>query len=207
MQILLADDHALFRDGLRQLLRRLDEAVEVVAVADVEAALAHLDAAGEPDLLLLDLGLPGRDGVELLQALARRGACIPSLVVSASEDPRAVRRALDAGALGFVPKSHDAGAMLEAIRHVLAGETYLPAPMAAAVAALETAPVADLTPRQREVLRLLAEGCANKEIARRLDLTEHTVKAHLGAIFRAFGVRNRTQCVETARRLGLLDPS
>ncbi len=209
MQILLADDHPLFLDGMRHILAQLDDAVQVHCADSGEAALRRLRGEDDFDLLLLDLGLPDTDGLGLLHILREEAITVPVIVVSASENLHQIRAALATGALGFIPKSYHAGQMLGAIREVLeTGRAYLPDGIRAQLdrlAADDALPAGrGITARQRQVLGLLAEGLANKQIAQRLNLTEHTVKAHLGALFQLLKVGNRTECVQKAQRLGLL---
>ncbi|BEP94000.1 response regulator transcription factor [Acidovorax sp. A79] len=208
MKIILADDHTLFREGLQHLLSALDPQAQVLEANDYASAallvVEHPDAA----LALVDLDMPGRDasapgggGLERLLALAPG---VPVVVLSAREDPAVVRDVLDAGAMGFISKRERAAVMLNALHLVLAGGIYLP-PMLLGTAARASA-CAALTPRQVEVLHGLANGHANKVIARQLGMSEATVKAHTGAIFRSLEVSNRVQAVRMARRLGLLAP-
>jgi len=209
MQILLADDHPLFLDGMRHILSQLGERVQVHCAETGEAALRQLRGGTEFDLLLLDLGLPDPDGLGLLHILREEAIMVPVIVVSASENLHQIRAALDAGALGFIPKSHHAGQMLGAIREVLdEGEIYLPDSIRERIDQLIASDGMTagqgITSRQHQVLSLLAQGLANKQIAQRLNLTEHTVKAHLGALFQVLKVSNRTECAQKARRLGLL---
>ena len=209
MQILLADDHPLFLDGMRHILAQLDDAVQVHCADSGEAALRRLRGEGDFDLLLLDLGLPDTDGLGLLQILREEAITVPVIVVSASENLHQIRAALATGALGFIPKSYHAGQMLGAIREVLeTGQVYLPDDIRARIEQLvagdEPPAGQGITARQRQVLSLLAQGLANKQIAQRLSLTEHTVKAHLGALFQLLRVSNRTECAQKALRLGLL---
>ncbi len=209
MQILLADDHPLFLDGMRHIFSQLETPVQVHCAESAAAALRLLRGETEFDLLLLDLGLPDTDGLGLLRILRDEAILVPVVVVSASENLHQIRAALDAGALGFIPKSHHAEDMLGAIRRVLEeGETYLPDDIRERIAQLEMSEEIPagrgITARQQQVLALLAQGLANKQIAQRLNLTEHTVKAHLGALFQALKVANRTECVQKAQRLGLL---
>ncbi|HFE32552.1 MAG TPA: response regulator transcription factor, partial [Gammaproteobacteria bacterium] len=199
MQILLADDHPLFLDGMRHILAQLDDAVQVHCADSGEAALRRLRGEGDFDLLLLDLGLPDTDGLGLLQVLREEAITVPVIVVSASENLHQIRAALATGALGFIPKSYHAGQMLGAIREVLeTGQVYLPDDICARIEQLvagdEPPAGQGITARQRQVLSLLAQGLANKQIAQRLSLTEHTVKAHLGALFQLLRVSNRTEC-------------
>lgn len=205
MKILLADDHVLFREGLQFLLQSLGPQPEMLCAGDYAGTAAlfaqHPDAA----LALVDLDMPGREregGIERLLALA---PTVPVVVLSACEDGDAVRRVLDAGAMGFVPKRERPDVLLGALRLVLAGGVYVPPMLLSSTP--RAAPAAVLTPRQIEVLHCLAEGLANKLIARQLGMTEATVKAHTGAIFRSLEVANRAQAVLAARRLGLLPPA
>lgn len=214
MKILVADDHALFRDGLRYLLGQLGEALELLEAKDGAEALELARAHPELDLVLLDLGMPGIDGLAGLRLLRARCPAVPVVILSGSEEPADVRQALDAGALGFIPKSSTSQVMLSALRLVLSGGMYLPPSymlerpaVRMPLAAASSVESLGLTPRQLDVLRLLGQGHSNKEIARVLDLAEGTVKLHISAILRALGVDNRTRAVVAAARLlGLAQP-
>ena len=204
MRILLADDHQLFLDGLRGILLEMDADAEIVCVRDGNAALAAL-TTNAFDIALIDLRLPAYDGISLLEELGNRGCLTPVIIVTASEDPDDRRRVLEEGAMGFVPKSASCGQITDAIRAVLRGD----------IADAET--IADemsrsmrdwgrkhhVTPRQMQVLRLMAHGLSNQEIAERLSLSLATVKSHVAALFEAFDARSRTETVEKARRFGL----
>jgi len=215
MKILVADDHELFAEGMRYMLNGLGGAARTVHARDADTALQLLVEDEEIELLLLDLGLPGMDGLSLLRALRGREVDVPVIIVSATESPQDIRQALAAGALGFIPKSHSAGEMLAAIRTVLDGNIYLPVEMQACrgAAAANGDPALPsgrakeygITQRQLEVLCLAARGFLNKQIALTLNIGEPTVKAHLGAVFQALKVHNRTECVQKARALGLFD--
>lgn len=209
MKILIADDHALFREGLRYLLAGLDDNVEVFEAKDGAEALALVAAHPDLDLILLDLAMPGMDGFVGLRALRARVPAVPIVILSSSEEPTDIRLALDGGAMGFVPKSSGSEVMLGALRLVLAGGVYLPpaflersragkSPIMSAAPTLENL---GLTARQYDVLRLLGHGKSNKEIARVLDLAEGTVKLHVSAILKALDAANRTQAVIAAARL------
>jgi DNA-binding NarL/FixJ family response regulator len=214
-QLLIADDHPLFRAALRQAaaaalpLARIDEA------ADLASALAMLQAQPETDLVLLDLHMPGSRGLSGLAALRGQHPGVAVLVVSAHDDARVVRRVLDHGAAGFMPKSADPGDIGAAVRTVLGGGQWLPANVARAVAALPVDPadtalagrLARLTEQQSRVLGLLAEGLLNKQIADRLSIQERTVKSHVTAIFEKLEVRNRTQAGVLLRSLDLGEPA
>jgi DNA-binding NarL/FixJ family response regulator len=212
MKVLLADDHALFREGVRLVLESLvDGPLEVIEASDYIQALAAIRADASVDVGLVDLNMPGMDGFSGIEALKRACPDLHLVVVSASEHPNDVRRALGSGAHGYISKASPSAAMLEAIRMVLSGETFispglevpdLPAPGGGPGGDAEVLRHA-LTPRQRDVLAMLRQGKSNKEIARDLNLAEITVKLHVTAILRALGVENRTQAAIVAARIGL----
>jgi len=207
MKILVVDDHPMFREGLASVLRHWPAVGNVLQAGDAEQAMAL--AAGQPDLALavVDLRLAGTGGLVVVAQLQRLRPALPVLVLSSSEEPDDVRRALAAGALGYCPKSAAPATLLAALQLVLAGQVYVPPLMAQAPAAPTTTTTADgsgLTPRQREVLQQLCLGQTNKQIARILAMQEKTVKGHVSAIFRALNVVHRLQAVEAARRAGLV---
>lgn len=208
MKVLLADDHALFREGVRLVLESLVEGpLDVVEASDYIQALAAIRADSSIDVGLVDLNMPGMDGFSGIEALKRASPDLHLVVVSASEQPSDVRRALNSGAHGYITKSSPSAAMLEAIRLVLTGETFispgLEVPDGLGGGSDAEAVRQSLTPRQRDVLAMLRLGKSNKEIARDLDLAEITVKLHVTAILRALGVENRTQAAITAAKIGL----
>ena len=213
--LLIADDHPLFRAALRGAA--LEAAPDTVACeADsFEGVIRQLEARPEIDLVLLDLHMPGNHGLAGLAAIRAQFPAVAVVLVSANEDPHVVRRALDHGAAGYIPKSAGLDEMRDAIRTVLACEEWLPPSLRGAVARAQSAPgdadlaarLASLTPQQFRVLALVAEGLLNKQIADRLDVQERTVKAHLSAIFEKLGVRNRTQAGVILRGLELSDPA
>ncbi len=196
MKFLLLDDHPLFRQALRSITLRLDPEATVLECASYDEAQALL--ADDVDLVLLDLRLSGLDGMEILATLRAQHPALPIVVVSASEDPHEVMAVLRLGALGFVPKASSAEVMEHALRLVLAGDTYLPSHILLdpqAPAALPKDGVLDLTQRQKEVMRLMVLGESNKQIARRLNLAENTVKVHVTAILRELNVTSRAQAI------------
>lgn len=207
MRILLVDDHQLFREGVEQVLAaRLSGAV-VRSAASANDAVALLD--GSVDLVLLDLALGSDDGLALLREWRRREACPPIAILSASASVSDMNAALAAGARGFIPKSVSGALLVGAIELIRAGGTYVPPEMLAGLQAPGPAPSAQrsasvdaLTPRQLDVLTLLAEGRSNKEIARRLEMADGTVRTHINAIFRALDASNRTQAVMRAQHAG-----
>jgi DNA-binding NarL/FixJ family response regulator len=208
LSILLADDHEVMRLALRHALQPLAVSIgwhEAANAAEVDAQLAN---GGDFDLALVDLNMPGSDGAATIARWRREHPALPLVVVSATEDAATVRGLIGLGVAGFVPKSDAAAVMLQAIRLILAGGTYAPVRFLAD-SAPEAAPQPaagnglGLTPRQDDVLALLARGLPNKSIARELGLSEATVKVHLLAIFRVLQARNRTEAVVAAqRRLG-----
>lgn len=202
MKILIADDHALFREGLRYVLRALEPHVVVLEAATAAQAMQIAAREQQLDLVLLDLAMPGLDGFAGLDMLRERFPDIPVVVVSASEEPRDVRRALDAEASGFIPKSMSGAEMVCALRAVLAGSIYVPKGIGIAEDEHDASELR-LTPRQQQVLELMCEGLSNKEIAIRLGMAEGTVKIHVTAILRAMNASNRTHAVILAAQLGL----
>ncbi|MEO6227723.1 MAG: response regulator transcription factor [Thermomonas sp.] len=213
--LLIADDHPLFRAALRQAARDALGDVELFEAGNLETVLATLDAQPQVDLVLLDLHMPGNHGLAGLAAVRAQYPGVAVIVVSANDDPRVVRRALDHGAAGYLPKSAGLDELRDAIRTVLACQTWLPASLRATVARAQSSPgdaalasrLASLSPQQFRVLTLVAEGLLNKQIADRLDVQERTVKAHLSAIFERLNVRNRTQAGVILRELELTDPA
>jgi len=212
MKILLVDDHPLLRGGMRFLLRSLDAALEMDEAGNCAEALERV-AAGSYDLVLLDLNMPGINGLDALAALRGAAPDMPLVVVSGESDPGVVRSAIEGGAMGFIPKSSSPEVLIQALRLVLAHGIYLPPlVLEAAYAAPASAPASPriepielpgLTTRQMEVLRCVIRGKPNKAIARELELSEGTVKAHLAAVFHALGVHSRTEAVYAAANLGL----
>ena len=206
MKILHADDHPMFREGLRFFLQLLDTQVTVLEASNVKATLDKLALEWPVDLLLLDLQMPGMGELEGFLAIRRSYPALPVVIVSGIKDPQMIRTLLDAGARGYIPKFAGSEQLLDALRRVLGGEVYLPdavflPPSQSSSNNGESAP---LTSRQLQILPLLAEGMPNKRIADVLGLTEGTVKQHLKDLFRRLNANNRTQAVSEARRLGLL---
>lgn len=209
MKFLVVEDHALTREGVRLALGALGDDVTVLDAASVDAALAVIERDPDIDLVLLDIGLPGAGGLSLLQALRRERNTVPVIVISGANDRDLVLRALDLGALGFVPKSSPVEVMVQAIRLVLAGGTYIPRQALGTPRYAQEAPsqgaraIERLTDRQREILALMAQGKPNKLIADHLKISEATVKSHVTEILRVLGATNRTQAVIVAGDLGI----
>ena len=205
MKLLLVDDHPLVRAGVVAALQSLGAPELILEAGDGIAAMGCLAQHPDVDAVLLDLHMAGMAGMALLEQLKRHHPLLPSLVLSASEDPADVRRVLKAGARGYCPKSASPATLLAALTLVLGGEIYVPPLMAVAPDAGPDQPnPGGLTPRQREVLQGLCNSKSNKEIARELGMEEKTVKGHVSAIFKALGVVHRLQAVEAARAAGLV---
>lgn len=203
MKFLIADDHEMVRLALRVALGPLGPDAGFVEAATAEAALAAADAHADLDLALVDIQMPGMGGLEGVRRLRAAHPELPIIACSAAEDPALVRSLLALGVSGFIPKSDPTPVIQQAVRLVLAGGSYVPPRLLGAAPAAPEPPaqLAALTPRQHDVLRLLAEGKPNKLIARDLDISEATVKVHVLAVFRALGARNRTEAVVIAQRL------
>ena len=210
MKILIADDHQLVIEAVKVKLMELGKDVVFVVATTLEA-LQEVDTA-DVDLALIDLGMPGADGIQHVRHLRERSPGLPIIVLSGTLDMVLMRESLDSGAMGFIPKAYTSEVMLLAIKLVLAGGVYVPpallAPVTGApgarqvVGALSMENVRQmLTSRQIEVLGLLSQGKPNKLIGRSLGISEGTVKIHLAAIFRALNARNRTEAVVVAQHL------
>lgn len=208
--LLIADDHPLFREALRGVALRLLPEADIREADNAAALYALVEAEPDADLLLLDLNMPGVQGFSALVHLRAVHPQLPIVMVSAREEPEVMRRALDHGAMGFIPKSSDAATLAAALRQVLDGERWIPqAALAARPMAEEERAVAarirELTPQQFRVLLMLGSGLLNKQIGYELGVSEATIKAHMTAILRKLGASNRTQAVLLAGRL-LVDP-
>jgi DNA-binding NarL/FixJ family response regulator len=194
IRILVVDDHAIVRDGLQRLLDGVD-GFEVVGTA-ADGAEAETEAARtRPDVVLMDLSMPGVDGVEATRRLTDASPELKVVVLTTFADQRRILDALGAGASGYLLKDAEPDEVIAAVRTVVDGGAPLD-PKAARVlldARRQQRPGRELSAREREVLDLLATGLANKQIARRLGITERTVKAHLTSIFQQLGVTDRTQ--------------
>jgi DNA-binding NarL/FixJ family response regulator len=207
MRILLADDHDLIRDTIEEFLKRLDKDIHVLHAATLPQALDLLSKADPLDLVLLDLRMPGMNGLAGLKSVQAMTG-VPVVILSGETNPDIIRNALQAGAAGFLPKTMRGTAMLNALRLILAGERYVPDILVAGQPAhAEESPGSgpsprSLTPREREVMGLLVQGLSNKEIGHRLGIEVVTVALHLRSIYRKLGVSSRTQAVRMAMEQG-----
>ncbi|ADN77230.1 two component transcriptional regulator, LuxR family [Ferrimonas balearica DSM 9799] len=193
--ILIADDHPLYRAALADLLRRYYPDCALAEADGAEPLNQALRTGPEPDLLLLDLHIPGAKGFQTLLQIREQYPALPVVVISGQEDDATVAQARQCGAAGFVPKSRPVEAMLDAVAAVLDGAQWWPQSAEGGELDEMAVRIASLSPRQHRILMLFAEGLLNKQIATRLGLSEATVKAHASAIFLKLGVRTRTQAV------------
>ena len=199
-RLVIADDHPLFRGALREAVVGLLEAVDIAEAGTFDDVVALLDRGGDVDLVLLDLAMPGVRGFSGLMYIRAQYPSVPVIVVSANDDPAAIRRCMEFGASGFIPKTLSVEAMRAAISRILGGGVWTPSDVdLSAGADSETAALmarmATLTPQQVRVLMMLSEGLLNKQIAYELHVSEATVKAHVSAILQKLGVDSRTQAV------------
>ncbi|WP_036307088.1 response regulator transcription factor [Methylopila sp. 73B] len=203
-RLLIADDHPLFRTALKEAVK--EEAAEIVEAGSFDAATKALEEDSSFDLVLLDLTMPGVSGFSGLMYLRAQYPAIPVVVVSANEDPATIRRCMDFGASGFIPKTLDVSQMRVAVRVVLAGDNWTPPDLDLSLAtddqtAKLVSRLGTLTPQQVRVLMMLSQGLLNKQIAYELSVSEATVKAHVSAILAKLGVESRTQAVIAASKI------
>lgn len=220
VKILVVDDHPLIREAVKQVLQALDQDLQLLEARTSADALEVARGNDDISLILLDLALPGADGFEALHWLRDEFPGVPVVVLSASEQPETVIRAIDGGAMGFIPKTSSSQVLIQALRLVLSGGIYLPPEVLRKhdgdalrpIDQTTALPPRDrrelgLTERQLQVLTLLIQGKPNKLICRELNLAEGTVKIHVTAILKALGVANRTQAVIAVGKLGLKFPT
>src|SRR5215510_10806833 len=199
--VLVVDDHALLRTGVANLINQEPD-LRVVAEASNGAEAVEAYQRHHPDVMLLDLRMPVMEGVEVVQRVRELDPQARVIVLTTYDTDEEISRALKAGAKAYILKDISADDLIACIRQVLAGKTYL-APAAAAKLA-EGVTRVQLTPRELSTLQLMADGKANKEIAGALDISERTVKTHLGHLFEKLGVTSRTEAVKVATRRGLV---
>lgn len=211
MKILLADDHPLFREGVKPVLKKLDAKPRIIEARDYPSAFEVTHQERELDLALMDLFMPGMQGVEGISRYRATFPDIPVVVVSASEQMDDIQALLAAGIQGYINKSAPSQVILGALRLVLTGGLYLPPNLTDPPESETAEPVIPrrggrgkvLTTRQVQVLRQLAAGKTNRQIAESLQVSEGTVKIHMAAIFRVLKVNNRTEALLVAQKMGL----
>ena len=205
-RLVIADDHPLFRGALREAVTGLFERVDIAEAGTFNEVAELLERGSDVDLVLLDLTMPGVRGFSGLMYLRAQYPSVPVIVVSANDDPAAIRRCMEFGASGFIPKTLGVDAMRTAISRILGGGVWTPPDVdLTAGSDAETAELmarmATLTPQQVRVLMMLSEGLLNKQIAYQLSVSEATVKAHVSAILQKLGVESRTQAVIAAAKI------
>lgn len=203
-RFVIADDHPLFRGALRQTLEAQYPQSSIVEAGALEDVTALLEKEGDVDLILLDLTMPGMRGFSGLMYLRAQYSGVPVVVVSANEDPQAIRRSMEFGASGFIPKSHGIEVIRQAIAEIMSGNVWTPpdVDLSAEDGSGDLVQrLATLTPQQVRVLMMLSEGLLNKQIAYELSVSEATVKAHVSAILQKLGVESRTQAVIAASKI------
>ena len=209
---IVADDHPLFRDALSHAIGNCVAGAAIVEADSLDSLQKVVDANPDADLLLLDLNMPGVSGFSALAYIRNNHESLPTVIVSANDDPVVIRRSIQHGASGFIPKSSSITELEDGIKAVLEGEVWVPADVdlqdeclddaeAGIAAALST-----LTPQQFKVLMMLGEGLLNKQIAFQLGVSEATIKAHVTAILRKMNVNNRTQAVLAVQQLRIGSP-
>lgn len=196
-RILIVDDHQIYLDGLEMIVQQHLPDTQIMKAYDLASAQQVIANNNDLDLILLDLNLNQQDGLEIWSQLKNEFGPLPVAILSASDNQQDIKKCKTNGALGFINKSTDNVSLVNAINDILEGELYFPY-------SLPTTPDIHLTPRQQEVLQLLAEGLPNKTICRQLDMSEATVKTHLRALFSVLEVNTRTQCVSVANKYNLL---
>jgi DNA-binding NarL/FixJ family response regulator len=217
MKILIADDHALFRDGMRYVLQQLGDEVEIIEAANFPEALRRMEVNPKFDLVLMDLSMPGSEGAASVRQFHHRYPDAVIVVISGLDHREEIERVMESGAVGFISKSTPSKVMLNALRLVLEGGIYLP-PQLLQVAlphdqSLST-PVGSrrqtnahgLSSRQNEALTLLGQGLSNKEIAEIMGLAEGTVKIHIAAVYQVLHISSRFEAMRVAERMGLVPP-
>lgn len=218
MHILVIDDHGLFREGLIQLLKTFQDDLQFYEATTFSEAFSIIEKESDFQLVLMDLRIPDMNGSDALKVIHQRLPDVPIVIVSGVEDRESILRSINMGATGFIPKSSSSRVMQSALKLVLSGGVYIP-PSIIHESGLEAGESDDhgyqtqegrrfnLTVRQKDVLRFLAEGRSNRDIARELNLSESTVKLHVTALLKALNVTNRTQAVLKANQLGIVSMS
>jgi DNA-binding NarL/FixJ family response regulator len=207
MKILMADDHGLFRDGMRYVLQQLSDGLELLESDSFQSALTLADQHPDLAMVLLDLHMPGSDGIKSVDYFHQRFPDVPVVVISGDESSANIKMAMRFGAAGYISKVSSAQLMLEALSHVLSGGVYFPGeimPDQHGILYDKNSQFGyKLTLRQLEVLQHICAGLSNKEIAKTMNLADGTVKVHVSAVYQALQVSSRMEAVRTASYLGL----
>ena len=207
MKILIADDHGVVRDGIKTVVYHYFTNAEIIEATDGEETLKAAADNPDIDIFMLDYYMPNHHGAKLLTVLKNTYPDTPVIFISSAEEYELIKDVIDKGASGFIPKSTSPQIIIQAINLALAGGTYIPKSLLDNTNQNPTAqdePKPGLTTRQLEILNLIATGCTDKEIARKLDVSCHTVKAHSTCLRNVLGAKNRAAAVENARKLGLI---
>lgn len=217
IKLLIADDHTLFKEALVQYIERAEPDMEAIVAGDFHGVMQAIEEGEDPDLILLDLRMPGMNGLQGIEKLHDEHPDVLVALMSGVAEKKDIQQALEMGVCGYFPKTMSGRAMMQAIKDVLAGKPYIPKDHNTdeflpsyygneeqKKAALPDREDIDLTPREMEVLSFLLEGAANKEIARALDLQVVTVKLHVRGICKKLSAKNRTQAALIARELSLV---
>ncbi|MEJ2572238.1 MAG: response regulator transcription factor [Gammaproteobacteria bacterium] len=211
MKALIIDDHPVFIAALETLLKNMYQDIGIDTATSAEAALRHIEYHPDYQFILLDLTMPGLDGFAFLRALEQRKLPIPIIIISSCEVPETIHACINAGAVGYIPKSYDLEQMAQAIERIHDGEIYLPQALTQTSAQTDEAAVRrrceqiGITTKTYQVLVWLAKGKTNKEIADELNISVHTVKAHLAKLYERLQTGNRMDTAMEAIRLGLID--
>ncbi|MEP7706161.1 response regulator transcription factor [Paraglaciecola sp. 25GB23A] len=205
MKILVVDDHALFCEGLCYVLEKLDNNVSILEANNFNDAVTQLNTNIDIDMVLLDLNMPDKDGFSVLDFCREHYPLISIVVLSASKKRSDMNRALEAGAMGFIPKDTTSNVMLGAIRLIMTGDIYVPQSMAMNVPDEDEELANSFTPRQLEIIPMMIKGFSNKKIALEMGISEATIKMHVTAIFKRLEVNNRTEAALAARTLGFIE--
>ena len=211
--VIVADDHPLFRTAIKEALEAEQGETNFLEASSFESLQKLVDEQQEVDLVLLDLHMPGVSGFAGLVYLCKRYPSVPVVIISANEDPMVIRRALEHGAAGFIPKSSSIDTITQAISSILMGEIWAPAVTHSDLPGRNTSELelaermSQLTPQQFKVLMMMSQGLLNKQIAYELEVSEATIKAHVTAIMNKLGVSNRTQAVLAANQLSVSNPN
>lgn len=212
MKVLITDDHALFRDGLGIHLEQIDPQAVIFQASTFSQALKIMDDEKKLDLIIVDLDMPDMKWEEALTILKEKAENARFVIISASEDSRSIRKSLEYGISGYIPKRSDTKVLTGALKLILDGGTYLPPAILEGTSMHHSTNNVvggrtkgkTLTNRQTQVLELVAQGMSNKQIAYEIGVSEATVKLHINALLRAVGATNRTQAVITAQKMGLI---